>query len=49
MFIADIFDSKIVDAQIEPHGPRDVLPQTGRVLYFEVAVSAQSFSLELVG
>jgi hypothetical protein len=43
IFIADIFDAEIVDAQIEPYGSRDVLPQTGRVLYLEVAVLAQSF------
>jgi hypothetical protein len=43
IFIADIFDAKIVDTQIEPHGSRDVLPQTGLVLYFEVTVLAQSF------
>jgi len=44
IFIADIFDAEIVNAQIITHGSRDVLPQTGRVLYFEVAMLAQSFS-----
>jgi hypothetical protein len=42
IFIANVFDSKVVDAQIRPDGVGDMLPKTGRVLYFEVARSTQA-------
>ncbi len=43
IFIADIFDAKVINAQIEPHGIGDVLPQSRCVLYLKVAVSTQAF------
>ncbi len=43
IFITDIFDAKVVNAQIEPHGMRDVLPQSGCVLDLKVAMSTQAF------
>ncbi len=38
ILIANVFDTKVVDAQNKPDGARDVLPKTGHVLYFEVAM-----------
>ncbi len=49
IFIADIFDAEVIDAQIELHGMRDVLPQSGCLLYLKVAVLMQVFPEELVG
>ncbi len=43
IFTANIFDAEILNAQIEPHGSQDVLPQSGCVLYFKVALSIQVF------
>ncbi len=40
-FVANVFDTKVVDAQIKPDRAGDVLPKTGCVFYFEVAMSSQ--------
>ncbi len=42
IFIANVFDSKVVNAQVKPDGAWDVLPKTGCVLYFKVAMLTQA-------
>jgi hypothetical protein len=44
ILIADLFDTKVVDAQIKPDGPGDVFPKTGCVLYFKVAKLSQALA-----
>ncbi len=44
ILVANVFDTKVVVAQIKPDGVGDVLPMTGRVLYFKVAMSSKALS-----
>ena len=46
---ADILYPKVVDAQVEPDGPGEVLPQAGSVRLFEVAMASKACTEELVG
>ncbi len=41
ILVADVFDTKVVNAQLKPDGPGDFFPKTGHVLYFKVAMSSQ--------
>ncbi len=42
IFIANVFDTKVVNAQIKPDGLGDVFPKTVCVLYFKVAMPSQA-------
>jgi hypothetical protein len=41
ILVADVFDTKVVSAQIKPDRLGYMFPKTGGVLYFEVAMSSQ--------
>ncbi len=47
--IADILYPKVVNAQVEPDGLGEVLPQAGSVRLFEVAMASKARTEELVG
>ena len=47
--IADILYPKVIDAQVEPDRPGEVLPQAGSVWLFEVAMASKARTEELVG
>ncbi len=44
ILIANVFDTKVVNAQIKPDGLGDMFPNTGHVLYFKVAMLSQALA-----
>jgi hypothetical protein len=44
IFVPDVFDTKVLDAQIKLDKPGDVFPKTRRVLYVKVAMSSQALA-----
>ena len=49
VFLADVFDSKVVHNKCELDGAGHVAPQAGRVGYFIIAVGCKPFPQQLVG
>ncbi len=47
--IADILYPKVVNAQVEPDGLGEVLPQAGSVRLFELVMASKAHTEELVG